>query len=143
MKTTSRYWSRILSTLFLLSPWLALGQSPADLWIRDDALDVGNEPNNQSTDFYKSDDIWVRRQPDPSYDPRPFPSATPSWVPLPHEGPCYRDPKVSSPNYIYVRIRNRGGAASTGNETLHVYWAKASTGLNWSSDWNEIGRAHV
>lgn len=56
---------------------------------------------------------------------------------MPHEGPCYRDPKTSSPNFIYVRVRNRGSAASSGTETLHVYWAKASTGLTWPGDWND------
>ncbi|MBM3846290.1 MAG: hypothetical protein FJ405_08395 [Verrucomicrobia bacterium] len=102
----------------------------ADLWIRDDSNDLGNEPNNDSTVFCLSDDIWVRRQADPNYDPQPFPAASPTWTPLPHEGPCYRDPKTSSPNYIYVRVRNRGSTASAGTETLHVYWAKASTGLS-------------
>ena len=112
-------------------------QGAADLWIRDDISDVGNEPNNQSALLYLSDDIWIRRLPDPNYDPQPFPSGSPTWIPQPHEGPCYRDPKSSSPNYIYVRVRNRGSTASSGTETLHVYWAKASTGLNWSSDWND------
>jgi len=36
-----------------------------------------------------------------------------------------------------VRVRNRGNSASSGNETLHVYWAKASTGLAWPVDWND------
>jgi len=109
----------------------------ADLWIRDDINDVGNEPNNQSAVLYLSDDIWVRRLADPNYDPQPFPCNSPSWVPLPHEGPCYRDPKTGSPNYMYVRVRNRGNTSSSGTETLHVYWAKASTGLNWPGDWND------
>src|SRR4030095_15578725 len=108
-----------------------------DLWIRDDISDVGNEPNNQSPTLYLSDDIWVRRTADVNYDPHPFPSGSPTWVPQPHQGPCYRDPKTSSPNYLYVRIRNRGNTASSGTETLHVYWAKASTGLSWPGDWND------
>ena len=119
----------------------AAGTGPADLWIRDDVSDVGNEPNLQTTYFWISDDIWVRRLRDPNYDPHPFLTASPTWTPLPHEDSCYRDPKSSSPNYIYVRIRNRGGQPSSGTETLHVYWAKASTGLSWgtgvagNSDW--------
>jgi len=135
MKTSFRRCLIGLRALLLVTPFCAVAASGGDLWIRDDALDVGNEPNNESSDFYKSDDIWVRRLPDANYDPRPFPAASPPWAPLPHEGPCYRDPKKSSPNYIYVRIRNRGETSSTGSETLHVYWAKASTGLGWSGDW--------
>jgi hypothetical protein len=108
-----------------------------DLWMQDDAADTGAEPNNSSPILYLSDDIWVRRVADPSYDPQPFPCASPTWTPLPHEGPCYRDPKTSSPNYLYVRVRNRGTTTSSGTETLHVYWAKASTGLSWPTDWND------
>src|SRR3954454_7451930 len=136
-KTFCRLWLQIM--LFTGSPVFAQGS--AELWIRDDVNDVGNEPNLQTTYFYISDDIWTRRLPDPNYDPRPFPTGTPTWTPLPNEGPCYRDPKTSSPNYLYVRIRNRGNAASSGTETLHAYWAKASTGLYWgtgvagNSDW--------
>jgi len=109
----------------------------ADLWMRDDPSDLGTEPNTLSPVLYLSDDIWVRRLPDPNYDPQPFPTSSPTWVPLPHQGPCYRDPKTSSPNYLYVRVRNRGNSASSGTETLHVYWAKASTGLGWPGDWND------
>src|SRR5467141_3526166 len=135
---------RVTALPFLVCLWSLLlfgnferAQAAGDLWIRDDINDVGNEPNILSPLLYVSDDIWVRRLPDPNYDPHPFSLASPTWSPLPHEGPCYRDPKSSSPNYIYVRVRNRGDAASTGNETLHVYWAKASTGLNWPGDWND------
>ena len=123
--------------LWLLGGIVPLARGAADLWIRDDITDVGNEPNNQSAILYLSDDIWIRRLADPNYDPQPFPSGSPTWTPLPHEGPCYRDPKTGSPNYIYVRVRNRGSSASSGTETLHVYWAKASTGLNWPGDWND------
>ncbi|HEU0009528.1 MAG TPA: tyrosinase family protein [Verrucomicrobiae bacterium] len=136
MKCKSLRFCQALCGLVLLSTTIA-AQGQADLWIRDDILDVGIEPNTVSLYLHLSDDIWVRRLADPNYDPQPFPSSSPTWTPLPHEGPCYRDPKASSPNYIYVRVRNRGTSASSGTETLHVYWAKASTGLNWPGDWND------
>jgi hypothetical protein len=120
----------------VLVAWGALWAVP-DLWIRDDPADTGAEPNNSSPILYLSDDIWVRRAADPNYDPQPFPCASPTWTPLPHQGPCYRDPKASSPNYIYVRVRNRGTTTSSGTETLHVYWSKASTGLVWPTHWND------
>lgn len=80
-----------LRGLALLFNALASAQTkgPADLWIRDDVNDRGDEPNTLTTAFYISDDIWVRRLPDPNYDPHPFPSASLTWSPLPHEGPCY------------------------------------------------------
>lgn len=119
----------------LLSPTPSL--AVPDLWIREDAADTGVEPNTSSSLIYLSDDIWVRTSPDPSYDPTPFPIASPTWTPLPHQNPCYRDCKTSSPNYLYIRVRNRGSSSSLGTESLHAYWAKASTGLTWPSDWKD------
>src|SRR5438309_353846 len=102
-KNSSQVCGAVLG-LSLLSTTLASAQSVADLWIRDSPLDIGAEPNIQSGSvLWQSDDIWVRRQPDPNYDPTPFPTAAPPWTPQPYEDPCYRDPKTSSPNYIYVR----------------------------------------
>src|ERR1043166_538038 len=106
-----------------------------DLYMKDTPADTGVEPNPDTGAMWISDDIWVRKAPDPGYKPNPFPQGAPTWVPLPHENPEYRDPKYSVPNYVYVRVRNRGGAASSGNERLRVYWAKGSTGLSWPTQW--------
>ena len=57
-----------------------------------------------------SEDIWVRQEPMSGYTPYPF-TSDPAWLtavsPL-HQIPAYRDPKYSHPNYVYVRVRNRG-----------------------------------
>lgn len=87
--------------------------------------------------MWVTEDIWVRTTPDPGYQPYPFPEGSPAWTPLPNENPEYRDPKYSTPNYVYVRVRNRGGMASGGTERLKLYWAKASTGLAWPIQWND------
>lgn len=106
------------------------------LTIRDDPVDSGIEPNPSAGAMYVSPDIWIRNQPDPNYDPRPFPATgVPAWVPEPHENPRYADPKASDPVYIYVRVTNNGTSRTTGNERLRVYWAKASTGLGWPNQW--------
>jgi hypothetical protein len=109
--------------------------SSQDLYIKDTPADTGVEPNPDTGAMWISDDIWVRKTRDPGYQPYPFPEGAPAWIPLPHENPEYRDPKYSVPNYIYVRVRNRGSAPSTGTERLRVYWAKASTGLSWPAQW--------
>ena len=118
---------------------VALAATPSgfaqDLYIKDTPADTGVEPNPDTGPMWVSDDIWVRTSPDPGYQPYPFPEATPPWAPLPHENPEYRDPKFSLPNYVYVRVHNRGGSPSTGTERLRVYWAKASTGLAWPTQW--------
>jgi hypothetical protein len=82
-----------------------------------------------------SQDIWVRNSADPGYQPYPFTEGSPPWTLPAHQNPLYRDPLLSSPNYVYVMVRNHGTTASTGTERLRVYWAKASTGLSWPSQW--------
>jgi Common central domain of tyrosinase/Bacterial Ig domain len=136
-------WRRSLVFAFLLGGSLFfnhLGQAatgPAIVYIRDTTNDTGIEPDPDPGIMYASPDIWVRQTPIPGHTPYPF-SVDPAWLtaisPL-DQDPVYRDPKYSKPNYVYVRVRNVGGTASTGTEQLHVYWAKASTGLSWPSQW--------
>jgi len=109
--------------------------SAQDLYMKDTTLDTGVEPNPDTGPMWVSDDIWVRNVPDPGYKPYPFPEGFPTWTPLTHENPEYRDPKFSVPNYVYVRVRNRGSSDSSGTERLRLYWAKASTGLAWPTQW--------
>lgn len=121
-----------------LAGLLAFGdaaQGAADLYIKDTPVDTGVEPNPDNGPMWVSEDIWVRTTPDPNYLPFSFPEANPTWIPAPHVNPEYRDPKYSVPNYVYVRVHNRGDSASTGTERLKVYWAKASTGLAWPAQW--------
>lgn len=112
-------------------------QAAADLFIKDCPADTGVEPNISCAAYYLSEDMWVRQTPMSGYQLAPF-VADPAWLtalsPL-HQNPEYRDPKFSRPNYVYVRVRNRGSSASTGTERLRVYWAKASTGLSWPNQW--------
>lgn len=110
----------------------------ADLYIRDDTADTGAQPNLSTGPMWLSPDIWVRNDPLPGWNPRPYDftlpvgsaGGPPTWVDDTHFNPDYRSPLSGKPNWVYVRIRNTG-AASTGTERLQVYWASASTGLNW------------
>ncbi len=112
-----------------------------DLYMKDTPADTGVEPNPDPGPMWVSEDIWVRTSPDPNYSPFPFAEASPPWTPLPHENPEYRDPQYSTPNYVYVRVRNRGTAPSLGTERLRLYFAKAGTGLSWPTQWvdNVVG----
>jgi hypothetical protein len=109
--------------------------APDDLYMKDTPADNGTEPNPDTGPMWVTEDIWVRNTPDPGYQPTPFPEASPSWTPLSNEDPEYQDPKYGVPNYVYVRVRNKGTAASTGTERLRLYFAKASTGLSWPNQW--------
>ena len=110
-------------------------QAQADLFMRDRPPDTGVEPYAGPGPIYASEDVWVRNDPDPNYSPYPFPTGTPTWTPLPHQNPEYRDTPTGQPNYIYVLVSNRGDQPSTGAERLRVYQAKASTGLAWPANW--------
>jgi hypothetical protein len=90
-----------------------------DLWSQDTPQDTGGEPNTLSSVMYESDDIWVRLQND---------GATYQE----HQNPQYGTP---GPNYVYVRVRNRGCSAAQSG-TVRLYWAKASTALGWPAPWD-------
>jgi len=106
----------LLSSDALIPP--AAGSTP-DLFVKDTPEDVGNEPNNESTDFYVSEDIWVRNNNDGTMNQE-------------HQNPIYRPAGPS--NYVYVRVRNRG-CATAASANVHLYWAKASSGLGWPNPW--------
>ncbi|WP_139490538.1 zinc metalloprotease [Brevibacillus dissolubilis] len=93
-----------------------------DLWMKDAVDDTGEEPDPSALPMYISDDIWVRRTQD-------------GLMNQDHENPVFRP--SGSPNYVYVRVRNRGCSGSrTESGTLRLYWAKASTGLSWPAPWD-------
>ena len=132
----------------LLSSFLAMPQSSpgqAQLLIRDSPADTGAEPDvtadpivNPNLEMWVSRDIWNTTKPMSGYTPYVYSSAAPpAWLPAtdPNQNPQYRNPRLSQPNYIYVRISNMGTVASTGTEQLHVYWSKGSTGLSWPNQW--------
>ncbi len=131
----------------------ASAQVQAELWIKDDPSDDGSEPSATQTPF-ESPDIWIQKwefdegvitSPGmPGYDPRPYynPDPTddagydPQWVKdRQDQHPQHIPTGYSMPVWVYVKVRNRGNAPSDGTEVLRVYWAKASTGLNWPTSW--------
>jgi len=144
-RSTLRSSRSVLSGATLASSMLAFAlgivvdspplRAAADIWMQDTPADTGIEPNPDTGPMWVSQDIWVRRSPDPSWQPFPFTASSPPWTPLPHQNPEYRLPRLSVPNWVYVRVRNGGDTATTGTERLRLYWAKASTGLNWPAQW--------
>jgi hypothetical protein len=122
--------------LALLFFTAAVVSAPAQtVYMKDTPADTGAEPNPDTGPMWVSQDIWVRNSPDPGYQPYPFTAGSPPWSIPAHQNPVYRDPLKSTPNYVYVQVRNDSASASAGTERLRVYWAKASTGLSWPSQW--------
>jgi hypothetical protein len=94
---------------------VAVGSSVIDLWARDNDNDNGDVP---TSGFWQSSDIWIRNQPD--------------------GGVTHQDPIAGQPNYVYLRVRNRGSAPSSGSDSAKVYWHEPSLGIK-CGDWAEIG----
>ena len=90
-----------------------------DLLVYDMIDDIGQEPNIHTEVFWNSQDIWVRNQNDGGINQE-------------HQNPVY-DP--NNPNYVYVKVRNKGCGTSSGSDQLKLYWAKANTDLEWDDYW--------
>lgn len=93
-----------------------------DLYVTDSPDDVGNEPDAETmasmgVNFWSSDGVWIRQINDGFTNQFSEPI----------------EYMAGTPNYIYVRVKNRGCSSQTGD--LRVYWASAGTGLGWSADW--------
>ncbi|HEY5175499.1 MAG TPA: zinc metalloprotease [Terriglobales bacterium] len=87
------------------------------LWSADTPSDTAAEPDAVSTVFYESDDIWVRNANDGTTNTE-------------HQNPIF-----GSTNYVNVRVRNNScGMPASAN--LKLYWAKASSGLEWPDPWD-------
>lgn len=125
----------ILSLLLFVLTIAAFSAPAQTVYMQDTPADTGVEPNPDTGPMWVSQDIWVRNSPDPGYQPYAFTEGSPPWTIPPHQNPVYRDPLKSTPNYVYVEVRNHGTTASTGTERLRLYWAKASTGLSWPTQW--------
>lgn len=83
-----------------------------DLYIKDNNEDTGKEPNLTTEIFWDSPSIWVRNKADRIEK---------------HENPYYSDDHLGVA--VYVRVHNRGKKDYKGGKYLHMYWARASTGL--------------
>ncbi len=90
-----------------------------DLFIKDSPEDFGLEANTVTVNMWESEDVWVRNNDDDGQT---------------HQNPKYRD--TGEPNFIYVRVLNRGCETSTGQETVAINWAKANTELTYPEDWD-------
>jgi subtilisin family serine protease len=93
-----------------------------DLYIKDRPEDFGNQvnPYQWTWDLDESPDIWVRRQND-------------GLVNQVNQNPEYQS---STPNYVYVRVRNKSCVTSVGTEKVDLHWTKASSLTSWPQNWD-------
>ncbi|MET3732328.1 S8 family serine peptidase [Moheibacter stercoris] len=91
-----------------------------NLVVRDTETDLGNEPNNISTYYWNSQDIWVRNQDDGRYNEV-------------HQSVEY---SATQPNFVYVRVTNYDCQNSSGEDELKLYWSYAGTAQSWPTAWD-------
>ncbi len=106
-----------------------------DLIMHDTLNDTGVEPNNTGDNMWISKDIWVRQTPATIVNSNRLDGVGNRYEREHHDDDYLWYSTGSNPSYLYVKVRNRGGAISSGTDVLKVYWAKASTGLVWPTHW--------
>ncbi|MGH3714610.1 MAG: M28 family metallopeptidase [Micromonosporaceae bacterium] len=99
--------------------------SGVDLYIRDSAIDTGAQPSG--VPHWISPDLWVRLNP-----------------PGPGEDPDagHQNPVLNQPNHLYVRVRNRGTAASAA-VTVATYHCDPATAMLWPTHFTSMGTLTV
>lgn len=110
-----------------------LDLSFADVCMRDNLQDTGIEPSPGAS-LCRSPDICHYRQ--QLLDPQDTLGSASAW----NQDNLFETVEIGQPNYIYVRLRNRGYAATP--VELDVYWTLPST-LPTPSGWNFIGTIQV
>lgn len=85
-----------------------------DLYIRDTESDNGEEPSATNGCMWNSPDIWIEDL----------------------NGNIVENPIGGKDYNVCVRIHNNKNIASTGEEILHLNWAKAGIDLRWDNNWD-------
>ena len=130
-------WHGYIDDIYRLYQCECQGDVAKDLCIADSNMDIGNEPDVETTSpIYQSPEIWVRNIQDVIGGDGRY---TQQDNPLRHQ-----NPEAGQTNYIYVRVRNIGCEPILANEVdLKVYYSKASTGLHWPTHWNNYQVAGI
>jgi hypothetical protein len=105
----------------------------ADLHMRDNLQDTGIEPSVGAT-LCRSPDVNHYRQ--QLMDPQ----ATLGSLAAQGRDDLFEGVEIGQPNYVYVRVRNRGYSAS--DAEVDVYWTLPST-LPTPASWHPIGTINV
>ena len=98
------------------------GTAKTDIWLRDNAADVGSTPS--AAPLYLSPDVWNRLAAD--------------------GGTAHQNPQAGATNYMYATLRNDRPLPATAHAvSLELWFAAAATGLNWPQDFGLVERVDV
>ena len=105
----------------------------ADLFMRDNLNDGGAEPSPGGGLSLSPDINHFRNE---LLDPQATLLSSAAMA----DGTLFEEIEIGQPNYIYVRVRNRGYSAS--NATVDLFWTRPST-LPTPASWNNLGSVAV
>jgi hypothetical protein len=112
--------SELLPTTSCTGPPPAADIWGADLAAPDAPVDTGVEPEPSGAGpMWISQDIRVR-------------------LGTVDDGVTHENPEFGQTNHVFVTVRNRGPQPGP-YARVFLYWADASTGLAWPTDWHQIG----
>lgn len=104
-----------------------------DLYIKDTDSDTGEHASPQI--HWTSPDIWVRNSPPPA---DPSDPSDPNYSENPDDG--HQPPINDVPNYLYVRVHNRGSQAAAANSfTLEAFHCNPSTAMLYPDHFHSMG----
>jgi hypothetical protein len=96
---------------------------PVDLFVADHPADDGMDCSNLTGEpFWASPDVVVRHADDGEREMQP--------------------PRPGEPNFVYVRVRNRGYSDVTDANT-HVFWGRAELGAPGTATWHDLGGVNL
>ncbi|MFF3942740.1 hypothetical protein [Streptomyces phaeofaciens] len=118
---TGGLYSKVMDEAFVNQGLWA--RRPVDLYIADNPADLGAQPSG--VPHWTSPDIWVRNN-DISTGDNPE---------LGHESPIN-----NQPNYLYVRVHNRGlQASASGGFQVEAFRCDPGTGMIWPTHFQSLG----
>lgn len=109
----------------LLDAYAAVTASIVNLYTRDNEDDNGlSYIHDMNYAPFNSPDIWVRNQAD--------------------NGTVHQSALRGTTNYVNVRIHNRGGCTSSGNDSVYLYIKRAALGVDtWPTAWHPLASAAI
>lgn len=110
--------------------------SPIDVYIRDNPNDTGSQPSDYP--HWTSPDIWVRNNPPPDPNNPHDPNSNEN----PDAG--HQAPINNVPNYLYVRVHNRGSQAISANAfSVKAFHCNPATAMLWPTHFHLMGELTI
>jgi hypothetical protein len=120
------------TTRSVLANYRCSAPTPSNVWMKDSWGDTGAEPDPDTDIMYASPYIWTRRTQD---------TTTAGLSDRYQHEHQHENPILHQPTWAYVKLNNNGSTGASGQ--VKLYYANASTSLDWPGAWTLIGDVNV